>query len=223
MHADEKTGLPRSFLIIDPEDGARFVVMDIAQFVDLATQCAPDVHPQTLAVIASTESSFNPYAIAIVSGKRRWRLQRQPKNRAEAEATVRELVRSGFDFSLGIMQVYRPNLGKYRLTLTSAFDACENIRAGAAIYAECVERARRKIEQERREGRLQASTMTDEQRSYRYGLSCYYSGDFSTGYREKYVSQAIGQAVKLVQGTPVSAPATIDTAATQSNSTRILK
>ena len=53
--------------------------------------------------VVRVESSGNPYAIGVVGG----RLQRQPKNLAEAVATAKMLEQKGFNFSLGLAQVNR--------------------------------------------------------------------------------------------------------------------
>ena len=61
--------------------------------------------------VVRVESSGNPYAIGVVGG----RLQRQPKNLAEAVATAKMLEQKGFNFSLGLAQVNRYNLKKIRV------------------------------------------------------------------------------------------------------------
>lgn len=138
----------------------------------MAELCAPGVASHTLKSIASVESSFNPFAIGVVGA----RLQRQPRNFPEALATVRMLEAQGYDYSLGIVQVNQKNFARYGLTPESAFDPCANLRVGSLIFQDCY-------------GRAGAS-------DWRQGdaLSCYYSGNFKTGYRLGYVAkvQAVG-------------------------------
>jgi len=111
------------------------------------------------------ESSYNPYAIGVVGG----RLVRQPENLPEALATVRMLESRGYNFSLGLAQVNRYNLGKYGLeSYEKAFQACPNLRAGAHILAQC-----------------RAHAGNDWGKAF----SCYYSGNFVTGYRLGYVQK----------------------------------
>lgn len=115
--------------------------------------------------VVRVESSFNPYAIGVVGG----RLVRQPKNLPEALSTVRMLESRGYNFSLGLAQVNRYNLNKYGLnSYERAFESCANLIAGSQILAECY----------RRSG-------GDWGKSF----SCYYSGNFTTGYRHGYVQK----------------------------------
>lgn len=115
--------------------------------------------------VVRVESSFNPYAIGVVGG----RLRRQPKTLSEALATVRMLERRGFNFSLGLAQVNRHNLGAYGLdSYEKAFEACPNLQAGSRILAECLQRSGR---------------------DWGKAFSCYYSGNFVTGFRHGYVQK----------------------------------
>ncbi|MGY3266667.1 type IV secretion system protein VirB1 [Lysobacter sp. HA35] len=115
--------------------------------------------------VVHVESSFNPYAIGVVGG----RLARQPVNLPEALATVRMLESRGFNFSLGLAQVNRYNLARYGLgSYEQAFQTCPNLRAGSRILAECHERSGR---------------------DWGKSFSCYYSGNFVTGFREGYVQK----------------------------------
>lgn len=114
--------------------------------------------------VVRVESSFNPYAIGVVGG----RLVRQPKNLPEAVATVRMLEQRGYNFSIGVAQVNRYNLGKYGLdSYEKAFDVCPNLQAGSRILAECFQRSQ----------------------DWGKSFSCYYSGNFVTGFRHGYVQK----------------------------------
>jgi type IV secretion system protein VirB1 len=115
--------------------------------------------------VVRVESSFNPYAIGVVGG----RLVRQPRNLPEALSTVRMLEQHGYNFSLGLAQVNRYNLAKYGLdSYEKAFQPCANVQAGSRILRECYSRSG-----------------GDWGKSF----SCYYSGDFRTGYRHGYVQK----------------------------------
>ncbi|WP_462116573.1 lytic transglycosylase domain-containing protein, partial [Lysobacter xanthus] len=115
--------------------------------------------------VVRVESSFNPYAIGVVGG----RLARQPTNLREAAATARMLESRGYNFSLGLAQVNRYNLARYGLgTYEQAFQACPNLQAGSRILAEC---------------------RTRSSGDWGKAFSCYYSGNFTTGFREGYVQK----------------------------------
>ena len=133
--------------------------MDVMGCQDLAVPLVVMQH------VVNVESSYNPYAIGVVGG----RLVRQPESLSEALATVRMLESRGYNFSLGLAQVNRFNLGKYGLeSYEKAFQACPNLRAGARILAQC---------------RVHAGN------DWGKAFSCYYSGNFVTGYRLGYVQK----------------------------------
>lgn len=140
-------------------------------FEQLAAECAPDIHSATLKAVVRTESSGNPYAIGVVGGQ----LERQPRSLAEAAATARELERQGFNFSMGLGQINRHNLAKYGETYDTVFEPCRNLKAGGAILKDCFLRAKR--------------TMGDEQIALRAAFSCYYSGNFTRGFRPDNAGQ----------------------------------
>jgi type IV secretion system protein VirB1 len=117
--------------------------------------------------VVSVESSFNPFAIGVVGAK----LVRQPRNLPEAIATARMLESRGYNFSIGLAQVNRHNLARYGLlTYAQAFGTCANLQAGARILAGCLGRAG-----------------NDWGRAF----SCYYSGNFTTGFRTGYVRKVM--------------------------------
>jgi type IV secretion system protein VirB1 len=123
------------------------------------------VSSEVMQHIVHIESSANPYAIGVVGG----RLERQPKTLPEALATVRMLDDKGYNFSVGLAQVNRANLGRYGLdTYEKAFSACGNISAGAQILAACY---------------------ADAHGDWGKAFSCYYSGNFTTGFRDGYVQK----------------------------------
>lgn len=157
-------------------------------FIALAQQCAPTVHPHTMRAVAQVESSFNPYAIGVVRGK----LERQPRNKAEAVATAKALEAQGFNFSLGVAQVNRYNLTKYGLDYEGAFEPCANVRAGAAILKDCYDRALIRFK--------------DQQTALRASFSCYYSGNFRTGFVPDFKGQP-SYVDKVLRSAGVSAPA----------------
>ncbi len=124
---------------------------------------------EIMAAVVRVESARNPYAIGVVGG----RLVRQPTNREEALATLRDLESRGYNYSVGIAQVNRSNFQKYGINKANlAFDVCANLEAGSKILQECYSRSKG---------------------NWGNAFSCYYSGNFVTGYKHGYV-QKVAQA-----------------------------
>lgn len=155
-------------------------------------QCTPpNVSPMTMHSIVSVESTRRPLAIGyklirrvqvVVNGHVTSRrevstLTTQPKTIGEAVQWARYLQSQGYEFDAGVAQVHSTNFAKYGLTLESAFDPCQSIRAGALILTDCYARALPKF--------------GDEKSALRAAISCYQSGDFSTGVRTGYVQKVI--------------------------------
>ena len=149
-------------------------------FNELARQCASGVHYNTMQAIARTESGFNPFAIGVVGGA-----IKQPTTFSEAVEAARQLDRAGRNFSMGLSQINRYNLAKYNLDYESVFDPCLNLKVGAEILSECFSRA-----------------PGDGQNALQKALSCYYSGNFKTGFTQDlaglptYVQRVIAAASK---------------------------
>lgn len=162
------------------------------EFLALAQECAPTVSPQTMAALVHVESSYNPYAIGVVGG----RLQRQPKTLEEAVATAEQLAANGWNFSMGIAQVNRYNLPKYKLSYAQAFEPCANLRAGSKILEECYARAAVKMPGK-------------EQNALQAAFSCYYSGNFTRGFKPdkagspSYVQKVLASANVMPKAIPV--------------------
>ncbi len=150
--------------------------MDAITFLALTLACAPQVHSNTAHALVRVESGFNPWAIGVVGGA----LVRQPRHRAEALATAHSLQAAGWNFSVGLGQINIGNFERLGLSLDSAFDPCTNLAAMQTVLGECYERASSSVS---RSPHLQAAL----QRS----LSCYYSGNFSTGFRHGYVRKVV--------------------------------
>lgn len=143
-------------------------------FIDMATICAPSVHPQTMQALVKVESGFNPFAIGVVGGS----LERQPRNLAEALATAKELERLGFNYSVGYAQVNKHNFKKYGLTTELALNACESLRAGSEILSACFKTAKSA------KGRFPT-----QQDALMGAFSCYYSGNLQTGFKPDFKGQ----------------------------------
>lgn len=149
--------------------------MDASVFLALALACAPQVHTDTARALVSVESAFNPWAIGVVGGA----LVRQPRHRAEALATAKALRDAGWNFSVGLGQINVGNFDRLGLTLETAFEPCVNLAAMQTVLAECFDRANG------------SSSKAVDQVALRQALSCYYSGNFDTGFRHGYVRKVV--------------------------------
>lgn len=138
----------------------------------LIASCAPLIDPSTAAAVIRVESSGNPHAIGVVGG----RLERQPRSLEEAVATVQALELQGFNYSVGLGQINKSNFSRLGLTPASAFEPCANLQAMQTILGECFDRAR---------------VRADEQAALRKAFSCYYSGNFQTGFAHGYVDKVV--------------------------------
>lgn len=150
--------------------------MDAPTFLALTLACAPQVHSDTAHALVRVESGFNPWAIGVVGGA----LVRQPRHRAEALATAQSLQAAGWSFSVGLGQINVGNFARLGLTLGSAFEPCTNLAAMQTVLGECFERASRS-----------ANGSPHAQTALHRALSCYYSGNFSTGFRHGYVRKVV--------------------------------
>jgi type IV secretion system protein VirB1 len=160
--------------------------MDALTFATLVAACAPGVHPATAHALVDVESRFNPYAIGVVRGA----LERQPRNASEAVATALALQAQSRSFSVGLAQINVGNLDRLGLTIPEAFDPCRNLGAMETLLGDCFERA---------------EAHAAPQQRLRRALSCYYSGDFTTGFSHGYVARVVRAArpaLARVRGPP---------------------
>ena len=146
--------------------------MDTATFLAIALVCAPQVHADTARALVQVESDFNPWAIGVVGGA----LERQPRTRTEALATARALGAAGWNFSVGLGQINVGNFQHLGLTIETAFEPCANLAAMQTVLAHCFDRAR-----------VVTPRTGSDQPVLRKALSCYYSGNFSSGLQLGYV------------------------------------
>jgi len=149
--------------------------MDASVFLALVLACAPQVHADTARALVSVESAFNPWAIGVVGGA----LVRQPRHRAEALATAKALRDAGWNFSVGLGQINVGNFDRLGLTVETAFEPCVNLAAMQTVLAECFDRANG------------SASKAVHQVALRQALSCYYSGNFDTGFRHGYVRKVV--------------------------------
>jgi len=161
--------------------------MSTTAFIALALACAPQVHPHTAHALVQVESAFNPWAIGVVGGA----LLRQPRHRAEAIATAQALQAAGWNFSVGLGQINLRNFERLGLTLQTAFEPCTNLGAMQTVLGECY-------------GRAGQVALANPQITLQRALSCYYSGNFSTGFRHGYVRKVLVAAAVPMFSTPAA-------------------
>ena len=165
--------------------------MDASVFLALTLACAPQVHTDTARALVSVESAFNPWGIGVVGGA----LVRQPRHAAEALATARALQAAGWNFSVGLGQINVSNFERLGLTLETAFEPCTNLAVMQIVLADCFHRARAPI-----------TTPPVDQAALRQALSCYYSGNFATGFRHGYVRKVVAAAGTAARPAPAVHP-----------------
>ena len=161
--------------------------MEASTFAALALACAPQVHLTTAHALVAVESAFNPWAIGVVGGS----LQRQPRHRTEALATAQALQATGRNFSVGLGQINLGNFQRLGLSLESAFEPCTNLAAMQSVLRECFERAQRT-----------SPSTSGDQAALRAALSCYYSGNFTTGFRHGYVGKVVAASRNPIRTSP---------------------
>jgi type IV secretion system protein VirB1 len=141
-------------------------------FATLLLSCAPLIQPGTAQALIAVESGGNPFAIGVVAGS----LVRQPVSLSEAVATARALQAAGRNFSVGLAQINKSNFSKHGMTIETAFEPCTNLKAMQVILGDCFARA---------------SSRSDQQTALRQAISCYYSGNFQTGFDHGYVRKVV--------------------------------
>ena len=155
----------------------------------MAQQCAPAVHPQTLAANVKTASGFNPFAIGVNKGG--LQLTRQPTNKAEAVAAAKTLIAGGQNIDMGLGQINSENLTRLGMTVDEVFDVCKNLSAAALILEDNFTRASAK------EGA--------PQEALKKALSAYNTGDFARGIKNGYVQKVSTNGLRIAQGYTVPA------------------
>jgi len=149
----------------------------LLEFSALAAVCAPDIHPVTLQALVRHESRANPYAIGM--RHRTLRLARQPANLQEAITTAQDLERRGIRFDAGLGQINIRHWPRLHLTAAQVFDPCTNLRATQTLLSDCYARALKRY--------------PAGQAALHAALSCYNTGNFSSGFSNGYVAKVLAQ------------------------------
>lgn len=152
------------------------------EFFALAQECAPHVHPNTLAAIVRTESRFKPFAIGVNYGKPQ--LRRQPTNKQEAVEAAKALIEKGYNIDMGLGQINSANMDWLGLSVEDAFDPCKNLSAAARVLT----------------GNFQRATKgtPDQQQALSKAISAYNTGSFARGFTNGYVGKVVASHKQLV-------------------------
>lgn len=130
----------------------------------LIQECAPSIHPATVATLVQVESSADPYAIGVVG----MTLTSQPTKLSEAVSVSESLLEQGYNISLGLGQINIHNFDGLGLDLNSVFDPCTNLKAAEEVLNSCYSRAQQEF--------------SNAQEALKASLSCYYSNNFTRGF-----------------------------------------
>jgi type IV secretion system protein VirB1 len=151
------------------------VAYSAAAIFALASQCAPNVAPQTVVAIVQTESHGRPMALNVNGGP-------QPSEQAtatSAAATAQRYIAAGYSVDLGLGQINSRNMRWLGLTWETVFDPCTNIAALGRVLTQ---------------NYGTAIAGRDPQTALRVALSLYNTGSSSRGFRNGYVAKVVGNA-----------------------------
>ncbi len=148
----------------------------------LATRCAPDVSPLTMAYIVSHESGNNPYFINVNRGPG---LKHQPQSEAEAVETANRLIKNlkkdqNQSIDMGLAMINSNNLSSLGITVEQVFNPCINLRASQTILKDCYSTA--------------LKSNPPGQVALRHALSCYNTGSQVRGISNGYVTKVVNVA-----------------------------
>ena len=151
---------------------------------------APAVAPETLASFAHYESRLEPYAIHDnTTGA-----SLHPESQAQAIALAMSLLTQQHSLDLGIMQVNSANLPRVGLTVATAFDPGQSIRAGAVILVEAYQQCRH-------------DGAVAEQAALRCAASVYNTGKEEAGIANGYQARVWRAAAQIVPAIQLAAGA----------------
>lgn len=138
--------------------------------IGLIQHCASGMDYPVAHAIVKQESAFNPYAIGVNKGGKP---VKQPKTYAQAVATAKQLLASGYNIDLGLGQINSSNLKWLNLSVEQAFNPCANLKAMQTVYLECFKKSG------------ETGLGTKMQRA----LSCYNTGNARLGFKNGYVNK----------------------------------
>lgn len=146
-----------------------------AAIIALASQCAPNVAPQTVLAIVHTESRGRPFAVNVNGATQ----PSPPTSAASAITTAQRYIAAGYSVDLGLGQINSRNMRWLGLTWDTVFDPCTNIAALGAVLTS---------------NYTLAKSDRDPQTALRVALSMYNTGSQTRGFRNGYVARVVGNA-----------------------------
>jgi type IV secretion system protein VirB1 len=146
-----------------------------AAIIALASQCAPNVAPQTILAIVQTESRGRPFAVNVNGAAQ----PAAPTSAASAVATAQRYITAGYSVDLGLGQINSRNMRWLGLTWDTVFDPCTNIAALGAVLTS---------------NYTSAKSGRDPQTALRVALSMYNTGSKTRGFRNGYVAKVVANA-----------------------------
>lgn len=159
---------------------AQSPALPVHVFNELAAKCAPNVALDTLAALVKTESSFHPWAIAVVNGASIY-----PDSLKQAQKLIFDLSAQGQSFSVGLGQVNSQHFKRLGLAGPELLDPCLNLTVSAQILSSCYQLA---------QSQLQAKHSSAPERTAQAlqgALSCYFSGNTTYGLKSGYVASVL--------------------------------
>lgn len=130
-------------------------------------QCVTPKFRDEMRAIIQVESSGNPNAIALIS---KGRMLMQPQSREQAIKTIELLEQLDMHYAAGVAQINRVNFQKFGIEHDNMFDACKSVKTGEAILKGCEDSA--------------SKSFSENYQIQEAGWSCYYSGNFSDGFKK---------------------------------------
>src|SRR3546814_19588598 len=97
------------------------MALSAAAIFALASQCAPNVAPQTVAAIVQTESRGRPFALNVNGGSQ----PPEPTDALSAAATARRYAAAGYSVHLGLGQVNLRTMRAPGLTWEKVLYTCQ--------------------------------------------------------------------------------------------------
>jgi type IV secretion system protein VirB1 len=153
----------------------------------LIATCAPLVHPTTMRALITVESAGNPYAVSINRplslAARGVDLPRfdQPRSAAEARQLAATLHGAGFTTSVGLAQINAEHLNAWQLPLATLLDPCSNLALAQRILLDC------------------KNSTDNAPRVLPALLSCFNSGNATTGVANGYAARVQAAALRLTR------------------------
>jgi type IV secretion system protein VirB1 len=157
----------------------------------IVAACAPQVHPTTMHALIAVESAGNPFAVSINRPGRAGLgdvdlpVFTQPHTANEARRLVQTLHAAGYSTSVGLAQINTENLTVWRLPLTALLDPCMNLLLAQRVLIDCDRISARSPP-------VNATIRLNET------LSCFNSGDPSTGIANGYAARVHLAALRMI-------------------------